>query len=96
MKTRIKYMYETGDATLLEWLCSAESLSDFLNKADFIQNISDYDRDMLIELQETQQQIASQKETLETQQDSLNELQAVSYTHLDVYKRQVFNHVFFI
>lgn len=76
MKTRIKYMYETGDATLLEWLCSAESLSDFLNKADFIQNISDYDRDMLIELQETQQQIASQKETLETQQDSLNELQA--------------------
>ena len=76
MKTRIKYMYETGDATLLEWLCSAENLSDFLNKADFIQNISDYDRNMLAELQETQQQIASQKETLEAQQDSLTELQA--------------------
>lgn len=75
MKTRIKYMYENGDASLLEWLCSAENLSDFLNKADFIQNISDYDRNMLLELQETQQQIADQKETLETQQSSLTELQ---------------------
>ena len=75
MKTRIKCMYENGDASLLEWLCSAENLSDFLNKADFIQNISDYDRNMLLELQETQQQIADQKETLETQQSSLTELQ---------------------
>ncbi|MCU6747453.1 cell wall hydrolase [Faecalicatena acetigenes] len=75
MKTRIKYMYENGDATLLEWLCSAESLSDFLNKADFIQNISDYDRNMLLELQETQQQIANEKQTLENQQTSLTELQ---------------------
>ena len=42
MKTRIKYMYETGSASLLEMLFSAEDMTDFLNKADFIQNISDY------------------------------------------------------
>ena len=53
MKTRIKYMYETGSASLLEMLFSAEDMTDFLNKADFIQNISDYDRKMLTELQET-------------------------------------------
>ena len=47
MKTRIKYMYETGSASLLEMLFSAEDMTDFLNKADFIQNISDYDRKML-------------------------------------------------
>ena len=51
MKTRIKYMYETGNATLLEMLFSAETMTDFLNKADFIQNISSYDREMLEELQ---------------------------------------------
>lgn len=32
MKTRIKYMYETGNATLLEMLFSAETMTDFLNK----------------------------------------------------------------
>lgn len=75
MKTRIKYMYETGSASLLEMLFSAEDMSDFLNKADFIQNISDYDRKMLSELQETKNQIAEKEKTLEVQQDSLLSLQ---------------------
>lgn len=75
MKTRIKYMYETGSASLLEMLFSAEDMSDFLNKADFIQNISDYDRKMLSELQETKNQIAEEEKTLLAQQDSLLSLQ---------------------
>ena len=37
MKSRIKYMYEHGNATLLEMLFSAENMTDFLNKADFIE-----------------------------------------------------------
>lgn len=75
MKTRIKYMYETGNATLLEMLFSAENMTDFLNKADFIQNISKYDRDMLVSLQETQKQIKDKKETMEMQQASMKTLQ---------------------
>ena len=75
MKSRIKYMYETGNATLLEMLFSADNLTDFLNKADFIQNISKYDRSMLQILQETQKEIADRKITLEAQQDSMKELQ---------------------
>lgn len=75
MKTRIKYMYETGNATLLEMLFSAENMTDFLNKADFIQNISDYDRDMLVELQKTRKEISDKKETLEAQQTSLVKIQ---------------------
>lgn len=75
MKTRIKYMYETGSASLLEMLFSAEDMTDFLNKADFIQNISDYDRKMLTELQETKNQIAEEEKTLQAQQDSLVSLQ---------------------
>ena len=78
MKTRIKYMYETGSASLLEMLFSAEDMTDFLNKADFIQNISDYDRKMLTELQETKNQIAEEEKTLQAQQDSLVLLQAAS------------------
>lgn len=75
MKSRIKYMYENGNSNMLELLFSAESMSDFLNKADFIQNISQYDRDMLSELQNIHADIENQKMALQNQQDSLNNLE---------------------
>lgn len=76
MKARIKYMYEHGNATLLEMLFSAENMTDFLNKADFIENLSEYDRNALDNLQGVHQQIEDQKNTLEIQQESLTELQS--------------------
>ena len=75
MKTRIKYMYENGNATLLEMLFSAEDMADFLNKADFIENLSQYDRDALDELIEVHQQISDQMNSLKEQQASMSELQ---------------------
>ena len=68
MKTRIKFMYENGDATLLELLFSAEDLGDFLNKADFIQSISAYDREMLDELRSIREEISTKQEVLAGQQ----------------------------
>ena len=76
MKIRIKYMYEHGNASLLELLFSAENMADFLNKADFIESLSEYDRNALDQLQDTHQEIADQKSVLEEQQASLTELQA--------------------
>ncbi len=76
MKSRIKYMYEHGSATLLEMLFSAENMSDFLNKADFIESLSEYDRNALEDLMEIHQQIEDEKAALEEQQASLTELQA--------------------
>lgn len=75
MKSRIKYMYETGNASLLEMLFSAENMTDFLNKADFIQNISDYDRNMLDALKATHQDIADKEAVLKEQQAALIDLQ---------------------
>ena len=75
MKTRIKYMYEHGNATLLELLFSAENMSDFLNKADFIENLSEYDRNALEDLKDIHQQIEDEQKTLQTQQASLTDLQ---------------------
>ena len=75
MKTRIKYMYENGNATLLEMLFSAEDMADFLNKADFIENLSQYDRDALDELIDVHQQISDQMNSLKEQQASMSELQ---------------------
>ena len=76
MKSRIKYMYEHGSATLLEMLFSAENMTDFLNKADFIENLSEYDRKALDDLMSVHQQIESQKETLEIKQESLKEIRS--------------------
>lgn len=76
MKTRIKYMYENGDTSLVEMLFSAESMSDFLNKADFIQTVSDYDREMLEELCAVREEVEVKEETLQAQQEALQDLQA--------------------
>lgn len=76
MKTRIKYMYENGNSNFLEILFSSKNLSDFLNKAEFIQNVSEYDRNMLTKLQDTKQQIKDTEASLITQQESLKGLQS--------------------
>lgn len=75
MKARIKYMYEHGNATLLEMLFSADNMTDFLNKADFIKNLSEYDREALEELKTIHNDIEDQKDTLLVQKDSLKDLQ---------------------
>ena len=75
MKTRIKYMYENGNNNLLELLFSAENMSDFLNRAEFIQNISSYDREKLENLQSIQKGIERQEADLPAKQNSLTDLQ---------------------
>ncbi len=75
MKSRIKYMYEVGNESLLEMLFSAESMTDFLNKAEFIENISSYDRDMLDRLHTIREEIAEREQVLLDQQASLISLQ---------------------
>lgn len=75
MKMRIRYMYEEGQTALLDTLFSAVSMADFLNKADFITQITEYDRNMLIKLQEIREEIAGKEKQLELEQNRLIELQ---------------------
>ena len=49
MKLRIQYMYENGQNSYLESLLASESLSDFLNSAEYINQIQQYDRAKLEE-----------------------------------------------
>lgn len=75
MKLRIKYMYEKGDSTYVDLLMEAKSLSELMNKAEYISKISEYDREKLDEYEETTKQIAQAKETLETEREELLNLQ---------------------
>ena len=75
MKLRIKYMYEEGDATFVEKLLTADSISELLNQADFVQSVHSYDRKMLQEYVDTKEQIATLKETLETEMANMEKMQ---------------------
>ncbi len=76
MKLRIQYMYEHGTDSLFLSLLTAESISDFLNKAEYIEQISSYDREMLEEYQETTATIEEQKTALEDAVAALEEEEA--------------------
>ena len=61
MKLRIQFMYEKSSTGYLVMLLSASDFTDFLNRADNISQISEYDRDMLKNYQEVKDLI-DQKE----------------------------------
>ncbi|MBQ6806693.1 MAG: peptidoglycan DD-metalloendopeptidase family protein [Lachnospiraceae bacterium] len=73
MKERIKFMYEKGDTLYLELLFSANGFADSMNKADYIESLSAYDRNKLDEYVQTKEMIALCKEELEAEKAILDE-----------------------
>ncbi len=76
MKLRIKYMYEEGDTTFLEKLLSAESITDLLNQADYIQKVHTYDRNMLEEYVKIKEEVDRLKTARETELTEMENLRA--------------------
>ena len=73
MKKRIKFMYEKGDSFYLEMIFSSSSFSDMTNKADYIEALSQYDKDKLDEYVETKEMVQLCKEELEAEKKVLDE-----------------------
>ncbi len=76
MKERIKFMYEQGNALYMELIFSAGSFGEMLNKAEYIEMLSAYDRRMLDEYAATRKLIELYKEQLEEERDYLEEARA--------------------
>ena len=76
MKKRIQYLYEKGETSYIELLMASKSWSDMLNKAEYVQEIYTYDRNMLDDYAATVKQVAELKESLEEQK---SELEAAEY-----------------
>ena len=68
-------MYEGGGAALGQILLTSESMGDFLNKAEYVATISQYDRKMLEELQQVRSNVEQKQNDLEQQQSKLSGLQ---------------------
>lgn len=74
MKIRIAYMYEKGGSSALELLLSSESIAEFLNRAENISQISQYDRNMLQKYEELRASIKEQEEKVEEEAEEINAL----------------------
>lgn len=75
MKLRIQYMYENGNGQFIETLLESQSIAEFLSNAEYISQISEYDRNMLVEFQNIVAQVEDQQEELEAENAELEKLQ---------------------
>ncbi|MCQ2549243.1 MAG: peptidoglycan DD-metalloendopeptidase family protein [Lachnospiraceae bacterium] len=105
MKVRIKLMYERGEDLFFDMLLSANSYGDFLNKADYIESFSAYDRKMLEEYQanceyihaceeqlEAEEQVLEEaKKSVETEQANLNTLISTKRNQISSYQTDITN-----
>lgn len=69
MKLRIRFMYEKGNTAMLTSILESKSIADLLNRVDYVNEVYDYDRNLLAEYEDTKKQVASlknqQKEEIE-------------------------------
>ncbi len=72
MKARIRFMYESGGMTYMEMLMSSESLGELLNYADYIEELSSYDRRKLEEFVQITDEVEQQELTLEDEMTELD------------------------
>ncbi|GFI18666.1 spore cortex-lytic enzyme [Lachnospiraceae bacterium] len=74
MKKRIQFMYERGDYVLLEALLGAASFSDLLNRQDYIEQLSAYDRNKLEEFKAVRQNVEDTEARLTKEKKELDAL----------------------
>ena len=65
MKARIKYMYENGKQDFVVSLLESRNITDFLNKAAQISELSSYDRNRLADFQNAKDIVIKQEAALE-------------------------------
>ncbi len=71
MKIRIRFMYERGDASYLEMFFGSSGMGDMMNKANYVEELYEYDRGLLEEYKATVQQVAELQDELEEEKSEL-------------------------
>lgn len=80
MKIRIQFMYEKGDSSYLHMFFGSGDMGDMVNKANYVEELYDYDRRLLTEYEDTvhrveelQDRLEEDKSELETSKTELEE-----------------------
>ncbi len=72
MKLRIKYMYENGEVSDLQMIFDSQNMSDVLDRAEYINKITEYDRNMMIKLKESKEALVEKKAELDKERAELS------------------------
>lgn len=75
MKQRIQMVYESGNKRYLDVLLTASSMTDMMNKTEYVSQVSLYDYNILKELKNAREQVANIKMKLEKDLKSNEALQ---------------------
>ena len=76
MKLRIQYMYEHESDSYLETLLESKNMGEMLNKAEYINKITSYDREMLTQYAETVKSIETTEAALKSERTELETAKA--------------------
>lgn len=76
MKMRIRFMYERGDSALLTSILQSKSMADILNRVEYVNEVYDYDRQLLATFEATKLQVADLEVQVQSEIAELEELQA--------------------
>ena len=88
LRTRLRTIYMAGDTSSLEIILGAKSFADLIDKSQMMKNVSDYDSNLINELQNKmdiisaeqkelrakKQEVEKEKKTLEENKKKMNEL----------------------
>ena len=72
MKKRIQFMYEGGNKSILAQILTSGSMMAALNKAQYVLELTSYDRKQMTLLEETKAHLDAQKAKLDEEQSKLN------------------------
>lgn len=78
MKVRIQYMYENGGQSVWTTILESGSMTELLNRVEYVSDVYDYDRELLTAYQDTVQQVEDLKVQLENEMAEMEELE-ISY-----------------
>ncbi len=74
MKRHLRAVYEKGNTTLLQTFLQTTNYADFLNKAEYVGKLEDYDRKLFDVLVEQRRTVEEKEQVLEKEIEQLDEL----------------------
>lgn len=88
MKLRIRYMYENGNQSIWSMLVESKSMTDLLNRVEYVSDVYEYDRRMLADYKMVVQQVTDLTIQLENEMEEMEELK-ISFEEQQVFLEQM-------
>lgn len=70
---RLRIVYMAGNASDLEIILGAKDFSDFIDKAELVKRLSDYDKNLIDEINQNLEKVSNQKLLLEQDKEELEQ-----------------------